>query len=82
MQDPQVQQMASLIKTMGQTGNPLDLMNKLAGQNPAFGQIQSLANAAGGDYKAAFFNAAKSQGLTDEQISSMVSQLSQLFSKV
>lgn len=74
-------EMATLIKSLNQTGNPKELMTKLAAQNPAFSQIKTLVDAAGGDYRAAFFNAAKAKGYTDEQVSTMVSQLSQFFSK-
>lgn len=78
----QMEQMAAMIKQLGQMGNPTEYITKLAGQNPAINQIKALGDAANGDYKAAFFNAAKAKGLTDEQIQSGLQQCSVLFNKV
>lgn len=75
-----MKQLVAACKQLQQSGNnPAQIMQIMAAKNPAFNQLQSLANANGGDYKAAFFNAAKAKGYTEEQAMTLAKEISKYY---
>lgn len=71
-----MKQLAAACKQLQQSGNnPAQIMQAMAAKNPAFNQLQTLANANGGDYKAAFLSAAKAKGYTEDQAMALANEI-------
>ena len=71
-----MKQLAAACKQLQQSGNnPAQIIQTMAATNPAFSQLQSLANANGGDYKAAFLSAAKAKGYTEAQAMTIANEI-------
>ena len=70
--NPAMNQITGLINTIKGAGNPMAMMQQMAGNNPQMRQVMQLVNQNGGDAKTAFYNLAREKGVDPEQILSQV----------
>ena len=62
----------SLFNTVRSSGNPMMMLNQMAGNNPAVRQAMDYVNANGGDARAAFYKLAQEQGIDPNTILNML----------
>ena len=58
----------NLLNTVRNSGNPMMMLNQMAGNNPTVKQAMDYVNANGGDARAAFYRLAQEKGVDPNTI--------------
>ena len=68
MNNPMLMQLNPVMNILKNSGNPMMVLNQMAGNNPAIKQAMNYINANGGDARTAFYKLAQEKGVDPNTI--------------
>ena len=68
MNNPMLMQLNPVMNILKNSGNPMMVLNQMAGNNPAIRQAMNYINANGGDARTAFYKLAQEKGVDPNAI--------------
>lgn len=80
MQAQNLKEITNMYNVLKGSQNPLETLNKVAGNNPIVQKAISAVQMANGDYSQALNNIAAANGINQNQVNEMLTQLSQMVS--